>query len=177
MYLLFWQYQHCHTNCKASQSMWTLDTFALPTVFPWHSHCIGWTRQHGIKATTLSHCEKFHKSEKLSFKVNMTSTATIVANSPGNFIIEANCPLSLPYWMFKNYSVFLARNLICFQTRVELCWETPLATWQLSGRRRGSSPSLSPIEFWICLEIWNILLSISKSFFSHLSCTGDLATV
>ena len=60
-----------------------------------------------------------------NFKVNMTSTATIVANSLGNFIIEANCPFSLLYWMIHyilfhflldaplHFLIQLLTNIVC----------------------------------------------------------------
>ena len=63
----------------------------LSTVFPWHSNCISRAGQHGrlwkVKNKSKDNFDIF-------WKVNMTSTATIVANTAGNFIIEANLQLN-----------------------------------------------------------------------------------
>ena len=107
------------------------------------------------------------------FKVNMTSTATIVANSPGNFIIEANAlfhPIIYSNSTSHHFSVFLTWNQMFQKTRVVLSWGTPLATWQLFGRRPNSSPSLSPIKLCICFEIWNVFFYDFWKYLSHILC-------
>ena len=121
---------HCHMcTLIVSIKIWVniVDESTLSTVFPWHSNCICWARQHGeatcVFVKTLTNVIK-------TFKVNMTSTATIVANSPGNFIIEANCPLSLMYWISINipcsqipipYTFQPYTNILCSQHELKCC--------------------------------------------------------